>query len=223
MMGKLNIRNVKGRYKVMLAALAIVCGLIGLQTSGAFFSDTHNGSITGTVGNVHVVVSGGSGSDSTNFAFNNLLPGEPQTAALSYYNSGSSSEDIWVVFPNATALSALNTLGTYGEVHISNSGTPVFDSANLNDRSSTCGAFDPSGCWPLTRSYKLASGVAPGLGGTLKFTFNYAGKLKSQPAPGTTAAFNPYPVTGQTTTNAADGTGDGLPYQLVATQVGQQP
>jgi hypothetical protein len=213
----------RGKAAALLLAFTVACGVVAVSSTGAYFSDTHDGTISGTVGNIHVAVSGGSGTDSTNFAFNNMLPGDPQTAALSYYNSGSSPEDVWVVFPNATALSALNNLGTYGEVHVKNNSKAIFDSANLNDRSSTCGDFSPSGCWPLMKQYKLASNVAPGLGGTLKFTFNYAGKLKSQPAAGTSAPFNAYPIPGQTTTNNADGSGSGLPYQLVATQVGQQP
>ena len=37
------------------------------------------------------------------------------------------------------------------------------------------------------------------------------------------APFNLYPVPGQYTVDPADGTGSGLPYEIVATQVGQTP
>lgn len=216
---------IKSRRTAALGvAAAGVAGIVlAANPTGAFFSDSHDGSITGTIGSIQITPSGGSGAENMNFNFANMLPGEPQTATLTYENTGSNPEDVWVTFPNATALSALNNLGTYGEIHVVSNGVERFASANLNDRASTCGAFTPSGCWPLKDKIKLASNVAPGGRGQVKVTFAYADKLKGQPPAGTTAYFNAYPVSGQTTTNAADGTGNGLPYQLVATQVGQQP
>ncbi len=66
--------------------------------------------------------------------------------------------------------------------------------------------------------------IAPWAAGTASFTFSYAGKMVTPPV-----AFNSYPVSvnGYTTShntndqnivNAADGTGSGLPYSIVATQ-----
>ncbi|MEJ0073444.1 MAG: hypothetical protein WDN27_05200 [Candidatus Saccharibacteria bacterium] len=81
------------------------------------------------------------------------------TFTVSYTNSGSSAEDVYLVFNDPTANSTLNTLGTYGEVHISANGVQKFDSANLNDRSSTCGPFSPSGCWPLTPVFGLVQNL----------------------------------------------------------------
>ena len=129
------------------------------------------------------------------------------------------------MFNNPTALSALNNLGTYGEVHITaNGGSEVFGSANLNDRYA-CGAPSNPGVatvCAVPKAIKVASSVNPNETGSWAFTFNYAAKLSGQtPAGG--GVWNSYPVTGQTTTNAADGTGAGLPYQIVATQVGQTP
>lgn len=206
-----------------LAALVIaaVCVAFGVNLTNATFSDTKSGTISGTLGSVHVTTAGGTGTDSLDFAFSNLMPGVPQTATATYTNSGSGPEDVYVVFPNATALSALNTLGTYGSVHVLSNGTEVFGSNNLNDRSSTCGAFSSSGCNPLPGKILLASNVAPGASGTLKFTFGYASKLATQPPAGTTAQFNQYPVAGQTTVKDADGSGSGLPYQVVAVEAGQ--
>ncbi|MGN6445561.1 hypothetical protein [Amnibacterium sp.] len=212
-----------------MAALVTSVGLLGgaawiaSGTTGAYFSETRTGSVTGTIGSIHVTTSGGIGNDNADVAFTDLLPGQPQTVTLKYSNSGSSPEDVYVVFNNPTALSALNNLGTYGEVHLAANGNALFDSANLNDRASTCGAFAPTGCWPLKSQYLVARNVPAGAGGNVKFTFQYASKLKSQPAAGTTAAWNQYPVSGQTTTNAADGTGSGLPLQVVATQPGVTP
>lgn len=225
-------RSTAVRFAVWLATLGAMAGLAITATgmTGAYFSDAHNGDITGNIGSIKVTPSGGGGTDGTDFTFSNMLPGVPQTATVHFQNSGANAEDVWLVFDNATALSALNNLGTYGEVHVSN-GSALFDSANLNDRSPTCGAFSPSGCWPLPAKIKVASNLASGASGHVSFTFNYAGKLSNPAAEG--APFNVYPVPagawsptnpdGQYTVNAADGTGAGLPYEIVATQVGQTP
>ena len=211
--------------KVKGAAIAVSVALLGgtawlaAGATGAYFSDTHGGTISGTVGSVRVTPYGGSGAAGTDLAFSNLLPGVPQTVTENYQNTGADAEDVYIVFNNATALSSLNNLGTYGEVHLSANGTPLFDSANLNDRVSTCGPLSPSGCWPLAGQYLIASNLPSGAAGTVSFTFNYASKLKSQ-GPG---VWNSYPVAGQNTVNAADGGGSGLPYQIVATQVGVTP
>ena len=136
------------------------------------------------------------------------------------------------MFPNLTALSALNNLGSYGTVHLSSSGTgavgDVFDSANLNDNSVTCpvGSFSvqyPTPCEPLPKQLLIATNVGPGDTGSFSFSFNYASKLSTQAPVGSTAYWNTYPVSGQTTTNPSDGTGAGLPYQIVATQPGVTP
>lgn len=218
-------KTLKTRAVALLATVTLLGGTawIAAGTTGAYFSDTHSGTISGTLGSIRVTPSGGTGTDSTDFSFTNMLPGAPQTVTASYTNSGTSPEDVYIVFNNATALSALNNLGTYGEVHLSANGVHLFDSANLNDRVATCGTLEPSGCWPLASQYRVASNLGVGASGTVSFTFNYAGKLSTQPPVGTTASWNVYPVSGQATTKAADGTGNGLPYEIVATQPGVTP
>lgn len=177
--------------------------------------------MTGTIGSIHIKTSGGTGTNNLQFNFNNLLPGEPQTATVEYQNTGRSPEDVWVVFNNVEALHALNNLGTYGEVTITNGGGQVFDSANLNDNAVSCpvGSFTaehPIPCEPLKSKYKIGSNIAPTAGGYMHFTFGYASKLQSQPPEGETAVpFNSYPV--------GTPTASGLPYQIVAVQVGQTP
>jgi hypothetical protein len=215
----LNSLKIKGA--AIAASVALLGGTAWLAagSTGAYFSDTHTGSITGTVGSIKVTPYGGGGANGTDLAFTNLLPGVPQTVTEDYQNTGANAEDVYIVFPNATALSALNNLGTYGEAHLSANGTPLFDSANLNDRVTTCGPLSPSGCWPLASQYLIASNLAPGAAGTVSFTFNYASKLTGNGP----AAWNTYPVAGQYTVKAADGTGSGLPYEIVATQPGVTP
>jgi hypothetical protein len=219
-------KNLKVKALSIAASVALLGGTAFLASgaTGAYFSDTHAGNIAGTIGNIHITPFGGSGADRTDLSFANLLPGEAQTVKLNYTNSGSAPEDVYIVFNNATALSALNNLGTYGEAHLSANGTALFDSVNLNDRSNSCGPFSPAGCWPLKPQYLIASNVAAGASGDVSFTFNYAGKLKGQAAAGAPAPlWNSYPVIGQTNINTADGLGSGLPYQIVATQHGITP
>lgn len=195
-----------------------VIAAVGFGTSMADYTDSHPGNIGGTIGSIWIQP----GAD-LNVSFNNLLPGDAQTMTLPFTNTGRSNQDVWLKFPNVTALSALNTLGTYGEVHVAVNGVPVFDSANLNDRLTTCGAFSPTGCWPLPATLKLASNVAPGAGGTLTFSFKYAAKMKTQAPADTVPLFNVWPLPDQVTTVSSDGTGNGLPFVLEAVQVNHQP
>jgi hypothetical protein len=223
--------------KVRCAAIVGTVGLVGATAfvasgqTGAYFSDTHTGSISGTIGSIRITPSGGTESTDGSFmdlAFSNLLPGDPQTVTVNYQNTGADTEDVYVVFPNATALSALNNLGRYGTVHLSSSGNgavgDVFDSANLNDNSGSCplGVGTPP-CEPLPKDLLIASGVNPGGTGSFSFSFNYASALSGQAPVGSTAYWNTYPVAGQTTTNGTDGSGNGLPYEIVATQPGVTP
>jgi hypothetical protein len=238
-------------FKMRVATLAVSVVLLGGTAlvasgqTGAYFSDTHAGAITGSIGSIAITPD-----SPTSIAFQNLLPGVAQTVQVNYHNSGSSPEDIYLVFNNLTALSALNNLGRYGSVIITSSGTGAlgtdFTSYNLDDNSTRCGPFSnaipsgpTSGCWPLTSQIEIATNVAPGVSGNFDFAFEYASALTTP----STNQWNPYPlpnspyvcVAGPVTptncnTNAqftvnepADGTGAGLPYQLVATQVGITP
>jgi hypothetical protein len=54
------------------------------------------------------------------------------------------------------------------------------------------------------------------------FRFNYASKLGTASHSSGGGVFNSYPVPGQVTTVAGE-SGSGLPFQVVATQVGQTP
>jgi len=175
---------------------------------------------------IAITPSGGSGAQSSDLAFSGLLPGSPQTVTLDYRNTGTSAEDVYVVFTNATAVSALDSLGTLGQVRLSSAGAgslgDVFDSSNLNDSPSVCGHFSSSGCWPLLHQYELARHLTPSQGGSFSFRFGLSSADTMQPAAGQTG-WNPYPVKGQTVVVPSDGSGAGLPYELVATQPGITP
>lgn len=208
-------KSTRARIAASAAALAVSGGLAvaASGTTGAYFSDTHSGTITGTIGSIKVATAGGSGADHLDLQFNNLLPGEKQTVTTNYRNTGNSAEDVWVVFNNGDALHALNDLGSYGEVHMAKNGSEFFASKNLNDKypCGTVSAGYPTIC-PVAPMYKIGSSVAPNGTGTFDFTFNYSSAISTQRDG---AAWNFYPV------NTTDH--NGLPYQIVATQVGQTP
>ncbi len=224
--------SVKLRFGALGASLVVLAALVMAATgvTGAYFSDTKQGEINGTTGSIRIHTSGGSGPNGLIFSFKNLLPGEPQTATAEYKNIGHNPQDVWVVFNNAEALHSLNNLGKYGEVTLANSGGWLFHSANLNDNqapaSGYCGSvqystdeFSPAGCWPLQEKYKVGSNIAPGAGSYFKFTFGYTtykggigNAQQEQP-------FNTYPPE----VTPEEIKGSGLPYQVVATQVGVEP
>lgn len=235
-----NSLKIKIGAGVTTLALAGTLAVVASGTTGAYFSDTQSGGITGTVGSIHVSVSGqssdGSNGDGINLLFKNLMPGTAQTVTFNFKNTGPVAQDVFLTFPNVPALHALNNLGTYGEVHVvDNGGTHLFDSANLNDGrtradgTNSCGALTPAGCWPLPASLKVASNLAPGANGAVSFSFGYAGKLgnPSNGHPGsnggTGGVWNSYPVTDAYNTDKTTTPGAGLPVNVVATQVGQQP
>jgi hypothetical protein len=209
----LNI-NLSRRNRVAIGTgtiALVVAGLVAsVNGSLAYFSDTQQGNLTGSVGSIK----GATNTNSLNFE--NLLPGEVQTVNAFEQNAGKNNQDVWVVFNNPDALHALNDLGTYGEFHINADGTSLFDSSNLNDNAGSCGPFGPDNgkCWPVQSKYKLASNVAPGGQVHYSFGFGYASKLSGQ-SPAGGGSWNSYPLSGPTSS--------GLPYQIVETQVGQQP
>jgi hypothetical protein len=229
-----NKRHTRLRIAALAATVAAVGGLAVMATgvTGAFFSDTASGTVNGTIGTVHEATSGGTGADQLDLSFVNLMPGVPQTVTANFANdTGSGLQDFYITFPNATALSALNNLGNFGTLHISSAGQgavgDVFDSQNLNDNGTSCpvgstSVAHPFPCAPLPNQLLIASNVGPGQGGQVSIQFNYASALGGSKVVGG-GTFNTYPVTGQTTIVGTDGSGSGLPYNIVTTQPGVAP
>jgi hypothetical protein len=56
--------------------------------------------------------SGKTGSSSMDLAFTRLLPGAGQTVTVNYRSTENSCESVYVVFPDESALGALNTSGS---------------------------------------------------------------------------------------------------------------
>lgn len=224
------------RVLALLGSIALLGGtaLVASGQTGAYFSQTVQGDLTGTIGSIHITPS-----TTTDIGFTDLLPGTPQSVSVSYENTGSSPEDVYLDFNDVAALSALNNLGHYGSVTITSSGWGavgnVFASTNLNDNITSCGFFANTlstqtfpgetgpgmNCWPLPDQLLVASNVASGATGSFTFTFEYASILSGQSGD-LTDPWNTYPVSGQTYPGAGD-SGTGLPFQIVATQVGITP
>ena len=223
--------TVKVRLGALGASLVVLGALVVMATgvTGAYFSDTKGGEIKGSIGSIRVHTSGGSGANGLHFNFKYLEPGEPQTATVEYKNVGHNAQDVWVVF-DAEPLHALNQLGRYGEVTLANSGGWLFHSANLNDNqppaSGYCGSvqysteeFSPSGCWPLKEKYKVGSNISPGAGSYFKFTFAYTTFEGGIGNAAEEYPWNVYPPE----VPEEEWKGNGLPYEVVATQVGVEP
>ena len=232
------IKTKKAKIIVLLCAVVLVGALAALAAglTGAYLSDTKTGQVTGTFGDITITTSGGivGQGDGINFLWDEMLPGVQYTAPITVTSTSSSNnEDLYMLFPNATALSALNSLGRFGAVTIDvladgSPSTTVFSSNNLNDIPNNGSPV------PLPAKVTLASNISPGEVVVVTFKFEYASKMTT-PEPGN--VFNQYPVLlkpGDTQdprypvgyaqyTVVAGQTGNGLPFQIVATQPGVQP
>ncbi|GAB2457030.1 hypothetical protein [Jatrophihabitans fulvus] len=119
-------------------ALCASAALVGFAATGtgAYFTDSKDGSITASTGAVKV--------NTTDLALNytNLLPGAYDTKTIGYSSSGTSGQDVWLVFP-ATAANRLtgedgsapngnDALGRYGHFKVT---SPAGDFVSNNLRS----------------------------------------------------------------------------------------
>lgn len=112
-----------GALATTAVATAALIGSV-VATTGAYFTDSKPGAITGNLGTVSVAISG------QNINFVNLMPGETQTQTVSVQNTGTGNEDIYIVFDNSNlAWSAVNDMGQYGKFVVNGN---VYD--NLNNR-----------------------------------------------------------------------------------------
>jgi hypothetical protein len=227
-------------------ALVVVAAVVAVASgaTGAYFSDTKSGAITGDIGSIKVTTSGGTGADGLNFTWDNMLPGVQYSATATYQNTGDSVQDVWLVFPNDTARSSFNSLGRFGAARVTSTNGASFYSNNLNDHPVDQGSVVKM----LPAKILLAQNVGPTASGSMTFTFAYASNMSTQEPGG---VFNLYPrstpgspagASWPSDNNQAnfdqnfvgagylnpDGTwngvsGNGLPFQIVATQPGIEP
>ncbi len=120
-----------------IAALGASGALVAAATgaTGAYFTDSHDGSINASTGSVKVSTT------DLSLNFTGLLPGEFQTKDVQYWAEGTGAEDIWLVLPTDGSADALNKvptdnpadatpLGRYGHFAVS-SPAGSFTSFNL--------------------------------------------------------------------------------------------
>ncbi|MFN8157361.1 MAG: hypothetical protein U0R68_08080 [Candidatus Nanopelagicales bacterium] len=231
-------RRMVGVGITLVATVGLAVAASGVTS--AYFSDINSGTVTGSIGWVKIQTDGGTGDDGLDLNFTDLMPGEPQTVKFNYRNTGSGVQDLWLTFPNVPALHALNNLGHYGYLKITDSSAGVrFESSNLQDGrtkadgTNSCGiypaGFGPGLCNPLPSTLKVRDNLAVGASGTVTITFSYSADL-GDANPGTNGGpfpWNSYPANlygGQAYgPDAALPAGNGLPYNVVATQAGQTP
>jgi hypothetical protein len=149
---------------VLVGALAA----IAVGATGAYFQNIKAGTVTGDSGSITVATSGGStnGTGGQNFTWAHMLPAVPNTATVTCTNSGANNEDVYLVL-DATTLTALNSLGTFGECHINATTGDLFDSVNM-------------GFPALVADYKVGSNVAPGGTCWVSFEFNWGANYTNQ-------------------------------------------
>ena len=144
------------RVAGFVGALGASAALVGFAATGtgAYFSDSHSGTIQASTGSVKVSTSPGDGGT---LNFTNLLPGEYQNQTVSYQALGTGSEDIWLVFPTTGGTNGTNPseaftgnpddaagggLGRYGHLAVS-APAGSFTSYNLSNPGTTSGHTGP--------------------------------------------------------------------------------
>ncbi len=203
-MRKATTVRIAGFIGALCASGALVAASV--SGTGAYFTDSHSGSINESTGHIRVDVTPGDGQ----LNFDNLLPGEYQTQRVTFTaHPSSGTEDIWLVFPNAgnagdafisTPASGPTPLGRYGHFGVTSSGGASFQSSNLAlspsgyNGSDSC-SIDANGeggsaqtanspsdqvpyCAPA-HAILLQSGMGDGAYGTADLTFGFTKILKS--------------------------------------------
>ncbi|HEX2902967.1 MAG TPA: hypothetical protein VHO01_05870 [Jatrophihabitans sp.] len=204
------------------------------SSTGAYFSDSHNGNLTGTSGHLQVVTTG------TSINFSGINPGEDRTQEITYTptTNSTTNEDVWIVFDAKSAAYGAFTgaadptgekysgftrggLGAYGHFKVLSAQGLGFESYNLAYGAdlAPCANTDSNGDGGSTAQEHVVNGV--------KTPAPYCGvpaaiKLGSNLAPGqassATITFGLGPKTAAQDTVFAN-----VPFKIVATQPGIRP
>jgi len=130
----------------LVATVALISSVVA--GSGAYFTDSHGGQISGNLGTVAITVTGQA------IDFKDLLPGVDQSQTVTVTNTGTGPEDIYLAFDNSTGeWSAVNDLGMYGIFTINN---VVYDNLNntypdFTPGSGVMSSSLSSGCYNIPR------------------------------------------------------------------------
>jgi hypothetical protein len=130
------------RLAGFVGALCASGALLGtsISSTGAYFTDSHDGAITASSGHLKLSVG------DTYLSFTGLVPGKYDTQNIGYSTDSSTNEDVWMVFDTTSAgygaLSGASDnsafpgggLGRYGHFAVANNHAPAFTSYNLAGR-----------------------------------------------------------------------------------------
>ena len=193
-----------------LGTLGGAAALVGTAATGtgAYFTDSHDGTLTASSGHMAINTSGIS-----SVSFDNLNPGQYVDKTISYHaqNANTTKTDIWLYFPDRAAYQAFTGangdtiypsggLGQYGRFAVT---APAgnFSSYNLANAShdvSGCadanghGSNGPesglhandNGYCGVPRYILVQKNLAPGHDGSFKMTFGLQPTWRAQDAPG---------------------------------------
>lgn len=213
------------RVAGFVGALGTSALLLGAaaNTTGAYFTDSHDGTLQATRGHLTVTTS------DLYLNFADLVPGEYQDKQIDYTTNSSTTEDIWLQFVPGTGYGALTGaadgsdgvagggMGRFGHFAVQdNAGNVLFSSYNLTNVShntSGCADSDGHGSGPQATSptdtppncgvpqfIKVESGLPSGANRHMTLTFGITGR-----------------ATGQNTQQA------NAPFKVIATQHGVRP
>jgi hypothetical protein len=211
------------RSRKLLTVGALGAATVALVASttvtGAYFTDSHNGSMKASTGSVLV-----NPTSSLNLNFTDLLPGEFQTKTVTYTASGSGVEDIWLVFDDvaveANFLSGAPRLGAaplggYGHFalasdagsftswNLASGASPCYTDANGHGGTNVEGTkANPVDFCPVPKAILLSNNLSFGDTGHADITFGFTKRLTG-------------PQSGPL--------GEIAPYKIVATQDGILP
>ena len=223
------------RFGAVITTLVAAGALIStmVASSGAYYTDSHGGTITGTNGTVAITVNGGSGAGLLDFDFSGIMPGVTKTATVNLYNPTANPEAVWVVFNNANGIwSAVNDLGQYGKFTVGGYVYDNLNNKNTNAQPATPGvAGVPSGtdhmsgsCSTvyrvpinyLPRAIKIVT-LASGASASFPMTFTYIACMTDHQGE---ALFNPAEADAPIPSHLGTG---GLLFNVVAYQDGADP
>ena len=205
----------KSRKLLTVGALGVAAAALiatGSGVTGAYFTDSHSGSINASTGGVTVTTS------ALTLNFTNLLPGEFKSQPVTYTAGGSGAEDIWLVFPTpmTSATAILNgqkgtpgadpALGRYGHFAVT-SPAGNFTSYNLtaaavlggddsctadlnghggsDTQATSANNLDPTSYvdyCPVPNAILLSDNLTAGQSGTANITFGYTKLYKADAA-----------------------------------------
>ena len=218
-----------------IAALGASGALIASATgaTGAYFTDSHSGTIKGSTGHLKLDITSGS----TNLNFTDLVPTQYQQQKIGYKvdSSAGANEDIWLVFdPTSQGYidftgddKQLNSgngtggLGRYGHFAVANNNVTKFTSYNLANLApgasdATCPVDASTGDGGSNQQPTKATPRPPLCG------VPAAIKLASNLSNGSTGEVEiTFGVTGYWSAQYAPAVNVG--YKIVATQAGVQP